>query len=128
MALCKKIGRPDKSLCIGDLKKLIEIKYRSILPPAQDVDFGEEFADSIITRASIETVSGVTVFDNTNVETVVTHKFYIRFHPTLTFEDWIRYNDTYYDIIRVENVNQENRFLVIFANLRGTVTKPVNFA
>ena len=126
---CKPIQTKPFRVCTGDLKHLIKIYTRSITPAQSiGIDFGEDFTNEKNVYAMIETGSGETVFDQTNTEKVVTHKFYIRFIPDLTFEAWIEFKGKYYDILNVENLNEEDRYMLLNACIRGTVLKPVNFA
>lgn len=129
MANCAPIKTKASRICIGDLKDRIQIYSRSITSPLNSgVDFGESFAEPKVMYAMTETTNGETIFDATNTETVVTHNFYIRYLPNLTAEGWILFKQKYYDILNVENLNEEDRFMLIKANLRGTELKPVNFA
>lgn len=129
MANCSPIKTKPFRVCIGDLKDRIVINSRSITSPlGSGVDFGESFIDPVTTYAMIETAIGETIFDATNTEKIVTHHFYIRFLRNLTAEGWILFKEKYYDILNVENMNEEDRFMLIRACVRGTELKPVNFA
>lgn len=126
---CRPIKTKPFRVCSGDLKHRITLNTRAITTPTADsVDFGEQFTLEQNVYAMIETANGETVFDQTNIEKVITHKFYIRYISNLTFEDWIVFKGKYYDILTVENLNEENRFMLLNACLRGAVLKPVNFA
>lgn len=129
MANCSKIKAKPHIVCAGDLKSRIQIYNRSISAPLSiNVDFQELFTQPITTFAMIETANGETIFDSTNIEKVVTHNFYIRAIKNLTSEGWILFKQKYYDILTVENLNEEDRFMLIKANLRGTEALAVNFA
>jgi head-tail adaptor len=128
-ASCATISRKPFRVCIGDMKEPIVINTRSITTPTGDgVDYDETFTSPINTYAMIETAEGETIFDSTNTEKVVTHKFYVRYIADLTFEAWVLFRGRYYDIINTENINEENRFVLINANVRGTSTLDVNFS
>jgi len=167
MAVCKKIKRQEKRVCSGSLNRRIIIYVRSITAPlAESVDYGENLTQPITTWAMIETVNGVTTFDNSNIERIITHNIYIRYRPDITFENWLevprsgallwnrranlllengRYfllenggkillegfdpfprQSLFYDIIRVENLDENYRFYKLICNLRGDTLKPVN--
>lgn len=129
MAICKKITRKEYRVCTGDLSKRIQLKIRKIQTPfGNSVDFNEDFSDLKTVWAMVETSPGEVVFDGTNTTTSVTHKFYIRYIPNVTFENWILYKDKYYDIINLENLNEANEFYLLRTNLRGASDLPVNFA
>lgn len=129
MAICKKLRRTLTKVCTGSLNKRIQIQTRHIKPPIGDsVDYTEEFTNIITVWAMLETVTGITIFDDTNVEQIVTHDFYIRYIPNVTFEKWILFDEQYYDIIRVENFQENNLYCLIRTNVRGRKEIPVNVA
>lgn len=129
MVNCTPIKAKPFRICTGDMKFKIEIFMRQITPSTNNgVDFGEEFVSSRIYYAMVETNAGLTVFDVTNTEKIVTHTFYTRFIYNLTEENWLVFRDRNYDIINVENLNEQNRFMAIRCCLRGPELAPVNFA
>lgn len=129
MTVCAPIKTKPFRVCIGDLKHRIEINTRSIISPTGNgVDYSETFTSPKIVWAMIETSEGTTIFDDTNTEQNITHKFYIRYIPNLTFEAWVKFENQYYDIVRVENLNHEKRFCLILACIRGSINKPVNWS
>lgn len=120
MATCKKLRRTLTKVCTGSLNKKIQIQTRRIKPPMGDsVDYVEEFVEIITVWAMLETITGVAVFDGTNVMETTAHDFYIRYIPNITFEKWILYAEKYYDIINVENFQENNLYYRIRTNLRG---------
>jgi hypothetical protein len=76
----------------------------------------------------VETPKGLQIFDGTNTIRDITHNFYIRFIPGVTFEKWILYKNNYYDIISVEDLEIEDKFYLLMCNLRGNQSLPVNQA
>ena len=71
----KKFQRVD----IGSMNSRIFIYDRNIAPPRQGgISFTEIFTPKLECWASIETTRGVTIFDRTNIERAVSHRFYIR--------------------------------------------------
>lgn len=84
----------------------------------------------------IETAKGVVIFDNTNTARDVSHNIYIRYDKALemTAEKWVTLLSTdgsvnvKLDIIRVENLQEENRFHLLNCSLRGDESVPANFA
>lgn len=130
MAKCSKINIPDNSICIGDLKHRIEIQARAIQPPPlQDPNYDISFTTVVTVMAAIVTFPKVAQFDESNVEQTASHDFYIRFIPGTTFtsENWILLDGVRYNILLVENLHQDDRFLRLRATLRGSETKRVNF-
>jgi head-tail adaptor len=130
MAVCETVQRKVVKVCSGDMRNRIDIYIRRIVAPEGfSPDFEEDFITPKTVWAMVQTAPpGEALFDGTNTSTAVTHYFYIRYLPNVTFEDWILYKNKYYDILHVENLNEQDDFLLLRANLRGTADKPVNFA
>jgi SPP1 family predicted phage head-tail adaptor len=111
------------------MNQLIKIHVRTITPPSDDgVDFGEVLSGTQEVWAAIHTTNGSEVFDGTNLLGIATHIFYIRSLTNQTAEDWVEYNGEYYDILNVEDLNEEGRFQALKCNLRGSTSQPVNLA
>lgn len=109
------------------MNRLISLQDRSITPPSgDDVDYSETFTGNADVWAMVDTKRGETVFDGTNTERDVTHRFYIRYLSGITAETWIEENNIKYDILDVENLNEENRFMLLRASKRGSETKDIN--
>lgn len=135
MAVCTKIRRKKKQVCIGSMNKKMIVNLREIQPPSQNsVDFNELFTPEKEVWGMVETVSGVTIFDDTNIEHAITHNVYIRYISNMTPEKWLKLlsvnggNDVYLNIIRVENFGELNQFYRIFCTLRGKDTLAANLA
>jgi len=127
MAKCFKIYRKIKRVCIGSLNKTIIIHTRSIANKlGQYIDFTETFSDPVTVSAMVETVSGITVFDEVNQEHVVSHNFYIRYIANFTSEKWIEYDGRYFNILNVDKLNEDNRFLKLMCEERGVKTIAAN--
>ena len=127
MAVCKVQQRTHKRVCIGSLNRRVEIYVRNIKAPAKgSVDFSDEFTLKKTVWAMIESVSGETMFNASNIETVVTHQFYIRYIPGVDIVDVIVYGGLRYKIVNVENLNNENYFLLIKTSDRGDSDLPAN--
>lgn len=128
MTKCKRVDAAHRKLCIGSLRKPIQIQTRDITSPADAIDFGEDFNTLSTVFAMIETKVGETVFDQTNTEQIVTHRVYIRFLSTVTAETWLEIDGEKYDIVNVENLDNRDEYLLLRCNKRGTNTKKVNLA
>jgi SPP1 family predicted phage head-tail adaptor len=109
------------------MNQQITLQNRSIQAPSgSSVDYDEDFDGDNVVWALVGTVSGETIFDSTNIEQIVTHKFYIRFVSGITSETWIDYNGEKFDILDVENMDENDSFLLLRANSRGDNTVSVN--
>jgi len=135
MAICKKIKRVVERVCIGSMNKFVKLKLRSIeFNDENDVDFNEFFQDTDSVWAMVSTVDGVQIFDSSNVIRSVTHDFYIRYDSNITSEHWLFYpaqvgnsEPQIFDIVKIENLNEENRFIKLRCNLRGVANVPNNW-
>ena len=129
MAKCTKILRKKRQVCIGQLNEQIILQARAIQPPSgSSVDYGEDFSGDNTVWALVETVRGETVFDSTNTEQDITHRFYIRHISGITGETWIEYNSAKLDIVDVENLDERSGFLLLRANNRGDKAVEVNLS
>lgn len=123
----KKLDYPMPEL--GDLKHRITIYARNIKAPIDaSHNYGLDFKSMITVWASIKTLKGDTIFDNVNLDKAISHVMTIRYLPFLTQEHWITYNHKYYDIVRVQDINEQLRFQILYCNLRGDVSKEANKA
>lgn len=129
MAQCTAKERKTTRVCIGSLNQRIELEIRTLTPNSDnDVDYDEIFTQLKTVWSMVETVTGKTMFDKSNIERVVTHNFYIRFIADVTFENWIKYKSQYFDILNVENFSERDSFYKLTTAIRGDDTKPVNWA
>lgn len=87
------------------------------------MDLDELFNPIADVWGRIKTVNGVTAFDSVNVEQIITHKITIYHDPAVTAETWIDYNALRYDIVRVENIDERDEFMVLFCTVRGDTVK-----
>ena len=114
---------------LGDMIHRITIYDREIKTPVQgNIDYTLDFSKMITVWASIESVVGIVVFDSVNMDRTISHKMLIRYLPFITQEHWIEFKGKYYDIVNVEDLNEEKRFQVLRCNLRGKAVDVANEA
>jgi SPP1 family predicted phage head-tail adaptor len=115
------IKKPKNTVvCAGDLNKKILISVRNIVTPQDGaVDYSEALSEKRAVWAMVETVTGASIFDGTNIVPEFTHRFTIRWQKDLTIQNRIEFQGQVYRIIKVENQNQLNRFWVISCKLIG---------
>ena len=114
---------------LGDMKHRIQIYDRTIKEPTDATgNYSLDFKKKITVWASIKSVVGIVVFDSVNMDKTVSHLMTIRYLPFITQEHWIWYDSKYYDIIKIENLNEQNRFQRLHCNLRGLTSKVANEA
>ena len=90
----------------------------------------ETFTSLGTDRAIIKTVSGVTVFDATNIERAVTHRLCLVYRADIDTEVWVQKvgSTTRLRILTVENVCEADEELVLMCTERGEDSKVVNRA
>ncbi len=111
----------------GELNKLITLKSRNLeAPTGNSIDYTELFTVLFQCFSKIETVRGKTTFDSVGQIRVITHKITIRFASNVGSETWVEFNNKNYEIISVENINEDNMWLVLNCFERGDKTIPVN--
>lgn len=88
----------------------------------------EVFKNAITVKAIIRTVTGISVFDDTNTERVATHKVCISYVSGVTSEKWILFRGKRMKILTVENRCEEDSVLILMCTERGLDSKVVNDA
>lgn len=124
----RRINNPK--YCAGDLRNLATLQSRAITPSNTSVDYTEVFSDAVPNSSDVwvalKTVNGVTVFDSTNIERVVSHEVIMRYQSGITAEKWFLIDGLRYDILKVENVNERNEWIRCKCTQRGTSSSAVN--
>lgn len=132
MSVCAKVRGKRRTLCLGDLDKEIHLADRSITAPQfGSVDFLETFVNQTeATWAMVETTQGSIFFSgvSTDTEKPITHKWYIEFDEVVTAEYWVLFEGKYYDILRVEDLEERHEFQRLYCRERGLITKLASHA
>ena len=128
MAQCQDISPKTRKLCIGALKNRVSIYTRDLASPAfGSQDNQQEYVLLANVYAATKTVSGIDIFDDIEagsqdgVPSTATIFFFIRHRTDVTAENFIQFRGINYDILRVEPLDLNQRFLKIFAAPRGEV-------
>jgi len=129
MASCQTIKIPARiKVCAGALRFNITLFKRELNAPT-DVDVSIEFLEQVQTRAAIVITRGSLNVNNTNIEDVATHLFYIR-HIADINSSWIIQHDNEFFRILHDGLNAlDNRkfYLQLKCTRRGTTAQEVNF-
>lgn len=117
-------------VCPSALDNVMTLQNRAIVAP---LDFGqgestEEFNDIAVVDCKVVTRTGVTVFDSTNVEQIVTHQFFCRFISGVTAETWIIFEGIRYNILYVDDMDEQHEWLRLDCSVRGSSGLQVNDA
>tara|TARA_R110000803_G_scaffold59603_2_gene118392 strand:- start:354 stop:755 length:402 start_codon:yes stop_codon:yes gene_type:complete len=128
MSICNKIKFNNDRVCVGDLRFKISLYTRSIVAPNmlanQSTEFTEDFTLLGNFWSAIKIVDGIKLFDNISLDKdSPTHLFYIRYKQGITQENWLNYNNYRYNILKVENMNERNKFLKLYCAVSGEGTK-----
>lgn len=117
-----------RGVCTGDLNRRITLNSRTLNAPQTTIFYSHSFTNSIPTWANVETVKGKEIFGGTNMDERISHIFRIRYRPNITAEFWVTFMDVLYDIVEIENPEEDDGFLYLKCNLRGDKDQPVNEA
>jgi len=108
-----------KKICISDFKNLIKLQTRELQTDNYSPDFNLDYKDKVEVWAKIQTTIGKEIFAGVNVDRDVTHIFTIRYIDYITAQYWILFEGKRYDILNVENIDEENKFMRLRCNVRG---------
>jgi head-tail adaptor len=122
---CKRINFNSSRVCASDLHHSIRIINRKIEP--DNLGWKQDLTDGVSTRAGIKVRRDIMNFDGTNTETQITHEFFIRKGITVQKNYTIRFDNRYFAVIGVENIDEDNMFIRITASESGTVNNKANF-
>lgn len=118
------------TICASELNTRITIYSRNLLPSSQIFDQDPTQSLTIVAQpwAKCQTgqtfKKGDTVIDGIQTDLdSVTHKFTIRFSSLITSEMKILHKSKHYDIVAVENVDEDDKVLYLFARLQGDSSK-----
>ena len=64
-------------------------------------------------RGKIEPIDGLITFDTMQINQKITHKITIRYHPGITSEHWLLFQNRRFRIRSVSNKNELNKMLVL---------------
>lgn len=133
MTQCIKLDQPKTQVCIGAMRHQIQILQRTLNSPFDPIggnyESNEEFEVIATTWAMIKTTRGVVEFDDIEQNrNVITTLFYIRYLDDISEENWILYEDNYYDILTVKDYELRHTFLELACSLSGDYGKKANTA
>lgn len=128
MAKCIDVTPKRKKICVGALRNKIKIFKRVLTSSTTEgvAEHSEKYTLFKTLFSSIETIQirtlqtldGVTI----DPELVVTHVFIVRFLATINAEQYIQFKGNNYKILKVENIDEADRWFRLKANLRGDLT------
>lgn len=127
MPECLYIKPKVKKYCLGSLSSKIQLIRRVIdVDNSSSVDYGITKTTISTVWASIETIKSIARFSDINIEDLPTHKFTIKYLAGMDKDVTVSYNSKYFRVLTIENVDEENQWLVLHCTERGTTTKQAN--
>lgn len=129
MPVCEKITGKKRLVCAGEMNRLITIFDKDIQGKAIDnwdyklTPFAEVFA-MIQTTKGNEILGGLerpTYGSNVESVGIQNSYFYIRYLDGIQSHFTILYNENFYKILEIENLDDRNEFLLIRCAKRGGV-------
>ncbi len=127
MAICVREQRKITKVCVGSMNRKIDLLTRNLTPPIDPFTgqfvSGERFTSIATPWAMVATPKGVTVFDGVATERVVSHIFTIRFLDDITSQNWVTYKGRRYDILLVNDFEDNGLFLELSCALTGDEDK-----
>ncbi len=88
----------------------------------------EVFSNPITVTALVCTVTGVTIFDDTNVEQDITHVVKMAYVAGIDTEKWVLFKSRRLRILHVENCCERDEALKLSCTERGTDANESNDA
>lgn len=133
MPTCSYVSVPFRQVYSGDLRFPIQILTRSLnsgILTNNNIYAASQFIVLYDTFAAIITSNqGQQLFDGVNSTTKTSpYIFLIRYLEGITIQNFIQYDDTYYRIVSVVNMDQRNRFLQLNAEFRGDSSQEATHA
>ena len=119
--------RKLRKTSIGDMRERILLQERTVTAPVfGSSSFTEVYAGGISRWAKVETNFSGRLFDGVQLSEIPSHKFTIRFSSAVTTETRIRYKNVLYRILRLDNLEMRDEYLILFAKIDGDDTKEAN--
>lgn len=130
MAGCNKIHSSSRSVCIGNMDRLIALQSRTLTAPTGgDSDYEETMVTIASVYALVETPGSDTQFGTISIPgstNFFSHVFYIRYRTDVTNETFVLMNGVYYDILHITNLEETDRFLKLDCVRSGPSTAPAS--
>ena len=121
--------KPLRKLAIGDMNTPVKLLLSTLGAPFDSIHIKRE-NDVVIDPwfCSVQTISGLTLFGQSNVEEVITHRLSGRYVEGITIDHMVNHAGTLHRIVTMENYEDRNEYLVLNCTSRGPEDVPVNQA
>lgn len=110
---CKIIEPKNPFICYKTLNKKIDLLVRKQNATGYDYyhNFTAQFSGIWAMCKTLPV--GTTAIDGSNVQRAISHAWYTRYISGVTAQHWIGYNSRVYKIVSIQNINQNNEWLVL---------------
>lgn len=126
---CQSIKKNIKKVCIGHYDKRIKIQTSSIIPNNAPNSVSTVGFTTIVTVwAMIKTNTAREFVDGVNIETGINTDFYIRYNSSIPLDKqlWIEYNNNLYKIKNVDNIDKDDKTIILRSVEKGDKTINAN--
>ena len=129
MSRRKVLTKPLRKIALGDMNTPVKLLIGRLGAPFHSINIDRE---NVVVLdpwfCKVETVSGLTLFGQSNVEEIITHRFTGRFLEGVTTDNMIEYQNAIHRIVTIENFEQRDQYLVLNCTARGPASVEVNQA
>lgn len=114
--------RQRRITAIGDLNSKIKLLDRDIKSPFEMGKSTEGYTSQLVgfVWAKVETLDGLIDINGVENPRVFTHEFTIRYRPNISQLKWIEYKNQRYDILRADNLDERDEFILLSCARTGT--------
>lgn len=112
---------------IGDMRTMISFFDRKTISKSFSSSIEQRYINEIVSWAAIESVNARHKFTDVNIEkSPITHKFIIRYNSIITSEKVIQHDSEIFKIVKIEDLDWRQEFMIISAHVDGIATKEAN--
>ncbi len=125
---CNKSKQGRKRYCLSDFRHRIVILKGEIVSTEDEYTVSNDM--TVLTcRAKLKTTGGSSFYNGVSITDNPTHKFTIPFVKNIPIEKnyIIELRSEYYSIENIINENEDNLYLIITANKRGSKEQKANW-
>lgn len=120
MPSCGFIKPKASRVCVGKMDQFVQAYSRKITPA--EISHTQDLKPAFNFWAMIETRRGTSRFDGVNVERGAdTTVFRTHYGVKFAKKQILKFNNKYFEVDRIENLNEENRFLEVTAIELGDI-------
>jgi SPP1 family predicted phage head-tail adaptor len=116
---CKQVNIKRTKYCSSDLTKKIKIQERKQSNRAGEYNTNFTYTTLFSPWAGIIDIKGFTTQDGVQINDGASKKFIVRYNSAITSELYLELNDNLYEILLVNNVEENNEWMELRTKLLG---------